>query len=226
MTPLCTEQNTTPNPGRGGTATRSPDPAPVDTFDAEGAPFSASPRSDATPLDSEVQQYLDRNWFLIPLHGLYPDGTCRCRLRRGCTNAGKHPIGQLVRHGSKEASRYPPAVSRWYRRFPEANVGVVCGPSGLVVLDIDPRNGGTESLATLLDRHGPLPPTLTAATGGGGRHYLFADPQRQAKSTSPMAGVDILARAKLFVVNPSRHRSGGTYCWAAGPALLLTHLAG
>lgn len=213
VTLLSKEQNTTPDQGRGGAATRPPDPAPLDTFDAEGAPFPASPWSDPRPLHSQVQGYLERGWFMVPLNGVHADGTCRCRLGRGCTNAGKHPIGQIVRHGSKEASRYPPAVARWYRRFPDANTGIVCGPSGVVVIDVDPRHGGTASLAALLDRHGPLPPTLTASTGGGGWHHVFADPHRQAKSTTPLPGVDILARGKLFVVDPSGHRSGGTYSW-------------
>ena len=34
-------------------------------------------------------------------------------------------------------------VEAWWRRWPDANVGVVTGRvSGIVVLDVDPRSGG------------------------------------------------------------------------------------
>ena len=48
--------------------------------------------------------------------------------------------------------------------------------SGLVVLDVDPRHGCEESLKNLEREHGPLPRTLEAMTGGGGRHIYFAHP--------------------------------------------------
>jgi hypothetical protein len=40
--------------------------------------------------------------------------------------------------------------------------------SGLVVLDVDPRHGGDESIRNL-----KLPPTVEALTGGGGWHEYF-----------------------------------------------------
>lgn len=56
-----------------------------------------------------------------------------------------------------------------------ANVGIATGPaSSLVVLDIDPRHGGDDSLADLQSEHGALPLTVTALTGGGGQHHYFA----------------------------------------------------
>jgi hypothetical protein len=43
-----------------------------------------------------------------------------------------------------------------------------------VVLDIDPRHGGEESLAQLVSDVGErLPNTLEAITGGGGRHFCI-----------------------------------------------------
>ena len=45
-----------------------------------------------------------------------------------------------------------------------------------MVLDVDPRNGGSESLEKLLSRYHELPDTLVCATGGGGWHYYFQYP--------------------------------------------------
>jgi len=48
-----------------------------------------------------------------------------------------------------------------------ANLGVVTGAtSGFDVLDIDPRHGGEESLATLGTEHSSLPETVESQTGG------------------------------------------------------------
>ena len=44
------------------------------------------------------------------------------------------------------------------------------------MLDIDPRNGGAKSLKRLKEELGPLPDTITAITGGGGRHLIFKHP--------------------------------------------------
>jgi hypothetical protein len=44
-----------------------------------------------------------------------------------------------------------------------------------VVLDIDPKHGGEESLQQWVERHGPLPHTVEAITAGG-RLLDFAHP--------------------------------------------------
>ena len=41
--------------------------------------------------------------------------------------------------------------------------------SRLLVLDVDPRNGGDRTLAELIAKHGQLPETIQQFTGGGGR---------------------------------------------------------
>jgi hypothetical protein len=96
---------------------------------------------------------------------------------------------------------------------PNANLGIVTGPSGLASLDVDPRNGGQESLAALSDEFGPPPTTLRLITGGGGEQYIFADPDRTVRKHTPKPGIDILAGGALFVAPPSRHRSGQIYRW-------------
>jgi len=66
-------------------------------------------------------------------------------------------------------------IESWWRQWPSANVGVVTGrPSGLVVVDIDPRHGGIDSMRRLVDEHGPLPSGPRVRTGSGGWHLLFA----------------------------------------------------
>src|SRR5437867_61611 len=87
----------------------------------------------------------------------------------------KHP---LTRHGLRDATRAANVVRAWWDRWPWANIGIATGArSGLVVIDVDPASGGTTSLAHLQSLMGSLPETLTASTGGGGQHLVFAHPR-------------------------------------------------
>jgi hypothetical protein len=111
-------------------------------------------------------------------------------------------------------------IAQWFERWPDANVGIVTGAiSGLTVFDIDPRHKGDDSLATWEMLHGPLPPTIEAITGGGGRHLYFSTGSTGLRSRVAIArGIDVRARGGLVVAPPSRHPSGNLYRWRDGRA--------
>ncbi len=106
-------------------------------------------------------------------------------------------------------------VEGWFRRWPDANLGIVTGAiSGLVVLDVDPRHGGEDSLSRLEEQHEALPETIEAITGGGGRHLYFAHPGGSIPNKVALApGIDLRGDGGLVVAPPSRHPSGGRYLW-------------
>jgi hypothetical protein len=82
----------------------------------------------------------------------------------------------------------------------------------LLVLDVDPRNGGDQSLSELLNRYGQLPSTLTQRTGSGGTHYIFRHQTGVgSRANCPGAGLDIKGDGGYFIAQPSRHASGGQY---------------
>ncbi len=84
-------------------------------------------------------------------------------------------------------------VIEWFRRWPDANIGVITGEiSNLVVLDIDPKHGGDLSLKHLEQRFGPLAATVEALTGGGGRHLYFPHPGGLIRNRAGLAqGIDL-----------------------------------
>jgi len=107
-------------------------------------------------------RYAKLGWHVLPLHGI-SNGRCTCG-KPDCSSPGKHP---RLQNGYKVASKNRKQITRWWKQWPDANVGVCTGvKSGVVVLDIDPRNGGDKSLAKLVKEHGPLPATLHVKTGG------------------------------------------------------------
>jgi hypothetical protein len=111
-------------------------------------------------------------------------------------------------------------IKAWYQRWPEANIGIVTGAvSGLVVLDIDPGHGGQQSLAQWEQTHDPLPMSVEASTGGGGRHLYFRHPGGVIHNRAGLApGIDLRGDGGCVVAPPSLHSSGKLYSWVEGRA--------
>ena len=107
------------------------------------------PRASSSDCHGAALEYLARGWSVIPIEP-----------------CGKRPLVAWLEFQDRLPS--PAEVGRWFDRWPEANIGIVTGiVSGLVVLDVDARHGGAQSLVGLESEHGPLPRTVTVATGGG-----------------------------------------------------------
>jgi hypothetical protein len=157
--------------------------------------------------------YANYGWPVVPLHYM-KDGRCSCGRVR-CDSPGKHPT---TKHGPKDASRNEIQLDHWWNRWPDANIGIRTGVStGIVVIDVDPRHGGDESLAELVREHGELPATVEALTGGGGRHLVFKHPGGTIRNRSNMRpGIDVRGDGGYIVAPPSNHASGGQYRWREG----------
>ena len=83
--------------------------------------------------------YAAMGWAVLPLHAV-EKGRCTCG-DAGCGSPGKHP---RTNHGLKDATSDPDTIRAWWAAWPDSNVGVRTGEeSGIVVLDVDPRHGGS-----------------------------------------------------------------------------------
>lgn len=140
---------------------------------------------------------------------------CACPKGAECGSPGKHPIGDVVPQGVKNASVRDADITTWWTRFPNANIGIRTG-HGLVVIDIDPQHDGESSIAKLEDTYGRLPATVESITGGGGRHILFHSTVSVGNSASRLGrGIDIRGDGGYIVAPPSLHVSGRRYEWEA-----------
>lgn len=147
---------------------------------------------------------------LFPVHEPV-GGEVSCSCGRGsCSHAGKHP---RTRNGHKAATSDLNTITEWLQRWPQSNWGIATGAaSGVLVLDIDPRNGGDESLRQLVAQYGELPETPEIATGGGGRHFYFRHPGPLVRSRANLCpGIDIKADGGYVVAPGSLHASGQRY---------------
>ena len=132
-----------------------------------------------------------------------------------CRAGAKTP---MTEHGVKDATSDPAQIQRWWTQTPNANIGLACGSSGLVVVDVDGRHGGFQSWAALKARHGIDDATLTSLTGGGGWHLIYQAPgDLDARNSAGLLGpgLDVRANGGYIVVPPSLHPSGSRYAWDA-----------
>jgi Bifunctional DNA primase/polymerase, N-terminal len=150
---------------------------------------------------------VDLGFFIVPMC----PGT-------GCTpecpekKHGKHP---LCARGTSAASRDFSTISQWYRRWPNASVGIVHGPqSKSFVVDVD-GDEGRAALELLEQKHGKLPDTLDCITSRG-RHLYFRHPGSRVNSRSLAKCLDIKGDNGVSVAPPSIHKSGHKYKWAWG----------
>lgn len=156
-------------------------------------------------------EYIRRGWHVFPLHNPLPDHSCSCR--RPCENVAKHP---RTINGVKDAVADESEVVKFWNKWPNANIGIATGAiSGFVVLDVDPRHGGDESLLVWEHQHGSLPSTVSSFTGGGGRHYFYRYPGTEMRNrTGFRPGLDFRGDGGYIVAPGSKHQSGKLYAWS------------
>jgi len=130
-----------------------------------------------------------------------------------CISPGKAP---LTEHGFKDATKDAEVIRALWLSHPGANVGIATGAiSGIVVLDIDPRHAGDDTLEALEAHYGKLPETPTVLTGGGGVHSYFRHPGGIVSNSAGKVGqgIDVRGDGGYVIAPKSMHESGNRYLW-------------
>lgn len=160
--------------------------------------------------------YAKLGWYVLPVWSVDEHGRCRC----GRPNTekshkpGKHPQAELAPHGHQDASVDEQVIRDWWAVDPSAGIGISLAQSGLLALDIDPQNGGRESLEALEASHGVMHSDCVAITQGGGEHRIFlAEPDMTYPGTLG-AGLDLKHHGYICVA-PTLGPSG-VYRWESG----------
>lgn len=131
-----------------------------------------------------------------------------------CRETGPKAKAPYTATGFKEASYTPQVIKAWWSKWPHALIGAVV-PDSLIVLDLDPRHGGTKDVLEAVT--GPLPPTLTVLSGrgDGGLHLYYRKPAGDLTDTGLPDGVDLRKGGKHYcIIPPSKHPvTGEPYTW-------------
>ena len=131
---------------------------------------------------------------------------------------GKKP---LTKNGWHDATRDERTILTWWERWPDANIGVACGPSGIAVLDVDSKAGadprevipalGLEGYPTVWTGEAPEPDAEhpKSLAGVRGAHVYFASDLKTCDTTIP--GVELRGDGSYVLAPPSVHPSGVPY---------------
>jgi hypothetical protein len=149
-----------------------------------------------------------------------PEGQCSCRKGPQCEHPGKHPRWErgTLEHGHLDATTDEGLIRRWWGKWPYANVAAPVLP-GEMVLDVDPKHGGFESLRNLEAEYGPIHASVMARTGSGGLHdYLGLPPGAEVKTdtTGNKLGPGLDVKVNGYVLVPPSRTDKGDYRWLHG----------
>jgi Bifunctional DNA primase/polymerase, N-terminal len=146
-----------------------------------------------------------------------------------CKPDGKEPA---TAHGFKDATTDPDRIRAWWRRWPDANIGIATGEPGPDVLDVDRHEAGDGFAAfNRLKRAGVLAGAgALVRTRSGGLHAYFTGTGQRCGSL-PAHHLDFKASGGYVIAPPSvvggrpyellDHRPAGARLdWAAARALL------
>ena len=120
---------------------------------------------------SNFRDFWDAGYRVFGLHPIRKNGSCGCGNPK-CNAPGKHPVAsnwQHTPHWSEDQLSVMEEVGQF-----ETGYGVLV--RGLLVIDVDARNGGVESYERLVEDV----PSIAGAglivqtgSGGGSRHLYF-----------------------------------------------------
>jgi hypothetical protein len=160
-------------------------------------------------------------WKVFPCHSVDDDGLCTCGdpHKEDANRIGKHP---RITDWPLESTADHSQIRKWLEMYSQVNWAIVCRTSGMVVFDVDPRNGGTAGLVALKEALGKSwTPTFTVATGvydtnensERGLHLYYKAPAKSEFSANlgdAFPGIDV--KYNGYVMAPgSRHKSGVRY---------------
>lgn len=86
------------------------------------------------------------------------------------------PLTKWGKGGDGERATTDPSIIRqWWKSWPNANIAIATGPSNLLVVDVDVKDGkdGGGAFLKLDLMYAPIPMTLTVRTPSGGWHSYF-----------------------------------------------------
>ena len=164
--------------------------------------------TDRNRLREAALWYARLGWSVVPLHTPRrgpSDLSCSC-LHVHCSSPGKHP---RIRRGVREASEDVRRIAEWWRRWPDANIGLRTG----VVFDAIDIDGQDGLLA--FGEHQRQRISGPRVRTGNGLHILVRV-TGYGNRAGVVEHVDYRGANGYIVAPPSNHASGRRYTWLPG----------
>lgn len=154
--------------------------------------------------------FWEAGYRVFGLYGADERGMCECGSHL-CKAAYKHPRISNWQHTPDWSEEQMDAMEA-SDQF-KTGYGVVC--NGLLVIDVDARNGGVDAYARLVERFPAIEGAgliVQTGSGQGSRHVYFKAPDGVPLVSHHLDFKGIDFKSNGYVVGPgSRHASGNTY---------------
>lgn len=161
--------------------------------------------------------YAAKGWPVLP---------CSPTHKRPMLAADKDENGKAIKGsgGVRKASTDGDQIRAWWKRWPDAMIGIAMGDNGLFALDFDPRTDDAtgevwtlERLKTELEEQigCPLPVSLAVRTPSDGVHVYLQQPSGELiKNRGNLPEhVDVRGEGGYVIAPPSVMASGRGYRW-------------
>lgn len=173
----------------------------------------------------------------------YPVLPCRATTDKSRGSKAPHLPGE-TKPGARDGGHWlattdQTTIEQWWRKWPEALIGFPTGArTGVVVIDLDPRETPVEQMAAALDKFcgivsidpatGEILRPAVAITQSGGAHFyyrwsaddavtnrtnLFGDFIKHREAPTTLAHIDVRGEGGYVIAPPSIMANGATYVW-------------
>ena len=122
------------------------------------------------------------------------------------------PLGKapLIPDWNNRASSDLDIIRAWRDQFPDCNFGIACGPSNLVVVDLDVKHGKDGLAAWKELTQGLFNNTFSVETPSGGIHFYYRGSDFRNSVEAVGSGIDVRGDGG-FVVAPWSRTEQGMY---------------
>lgn len=140
-------------------------------------------------------EYADRGWYVFPAREkpsepFMEDGEMVVR-------KVKSPY---IKGGFTRATIDKQQIINWWKKYPEAGIGISCGHSNLTVIDIDVRDG-KRGFDSFMKMNIPDENCFHAITPSGGLHIIFSGVVESHLGQA--TGIDIRSHGAYYIAPPS-----------------------
>lgn len=146
--------------------------------------------------------YANRGWYVFPCREVESEEFFDKELGEERTMKIKSPY---TTHGLMEATLDEPTIRKWWEEYPAAAIGINCGLSGLVVIDIDIKDGrrGFDNFMRLnISDEG----ALHSLTPSVGTHIVYSG--KTESHANIVGGIDLRSEGAYIVAPPSKVMMG------------------
>lgn len=149
----------------------------------------------------EAIKYAERGWFVFPARERESE-PFQYKTKSGETKTKTLPIkAPYYKGGFNLATLDNDKIKKWWSIHPQAAIGVSCGHSNLIVIDIDTHSGDRRGFDNFMKLNISDEGALHSLTGSGGVHIVYKGLSNSYGDNT--RGVDVRSQGAYFIVPPS-----------------------